>query len=96
VIVAAAFLLGLACVFGMVVWVVAAVDSVRNRQKWQAFWYSQLALAYLVVAVLAVGRLAGYFTDLSRGFVSAVLFPIIAVPPFLYLQARQKARALIR
>jgi hypothetical protein len=93
---AAAFFIGLACVFGAIVWTVAAWDSIRARHLWHAFWYVQLAAAYLIGAVVTIGRLGGFFDNLPRGFATFILAPILAVPPALQLHARRKARKLIR
>jgi hypothetical protein len=93
----ASILLSLACGFGAAVWVIVAIYDWKLGRKWPAFWYSVLAVAYIVATVVLVGRLLMLppFMHLPRGLAVVVLTPVFGVPPGIQLYGWLKARKLI-
>lgn len=91
----ASLILGVACGFGTTVWCIIAGWNWTLRHRWLAFWYTQLAVAYVVCTVIIIGRLFHYFDDIPRGFSLFLIAPIFAIPPAIQFIAWLKARKMI-
>lgn len=88
--------LGGACGFGAMIYVLVATWHWQHNSKRVSFWYYILAAAYILASVITVGRFVGFFGDLPRGTTLIILAPILGIPPGIQWFAWLKARRLIR
>ena len=77
--------LWLAVGFGAAVWAIVAATAWRQRLRWRAFWYIQIAVADLIAAIIIGARLINRPIDLPTGVSTILLLPIILLPAALRL-----------
>lgn len=95
-IVVSALILGLACGFGAMIYLLVAAWHWRIGHKAVGFWYIVLAAAYIVCTLIIAGRQLGFFDVLPVGTSLLLLAPIIGIPPCIQWMAWLKARRLLR
>lgn len=92
----ATIVLGLACGFGAMVYLIVAAWHWKRGHRKTAGWYVLLTLAYLAATIIIVGRFLGFFQVLPRGTSLILLAPIFTVPPGIQLVAWLQARRLLK